>query len=150
MCLPPVPILSQLDPVHISTSYFLNIDFNISLPFKPGSPKRSLSLRFPHQNPVGASTLPHTCYMLRLSHSSWFYDLNNIWWGAETIKLIVIQSSQPLVTWTLVGPHIFLNTLFSDTLNLRSSLNVRYQDSHPYTITSKLCELLTALLSWPL
>jgi hypothetical protein len=28
-----------------------------------GSPKRSLSLRFPHQNPVYSSSLPHTRYM---------------------------------------------------------------------------------------
>jgi hypothetical protein len=31
-CLPPVPILSQLDSVHTSTSYFLKIHFNIILP----------------------------------------------------------------------------------------------------------------------
>ena len=52
---PPVPILSHLDPVHTPTSYFLNIHLNIILPFTPGSPRCSLSLRFPHHNPVYAS-----------------------------------------------------------------------------------------------
>ena len=59
-CPPLVPILSQLDPVHTPTSHFLKIHLNIILPSTPGSPKWSLSLKFPHQNPLYASPLPHT------------------------------------------------------------------------------------------
>ena len=62
-CPPPVLILSQLDPVHTPTFHFLKLHLNIILPSMPGSPKWSLSLRFPHQNPVYASPLPHTRYM---------------------------------------------------------------------------------------
>ena len=58
-CPLPVPILSQLDPVHTPTSHFLKIHLNIILPSRSGSPKWSLSLRFLHQNPLYASPLPH-------------------------------------------------------------------------------------------
>jgi hypothetical protein len=58
-------------------SHFLKTHFNIILPSMPGSSKWTLSLRFPHQNPVGPSALIYT--YTRSSHSSWF-DLSNWWW----------------------------------------------------------------------
>ena len=42
------------------------------------------------------------------------------------------------VTSSLLGPNILLNTLFSHTLSLRSSLNVSDQVSHPYKTTGKI------------
>jgi hypothetical protein len=56
---------------------------------------------------------------------------------------------QPPVTSSLSGPNILLNTLFSNTLSLCSSLNVRDQVSHPYRRTGKiivLCILIFTLL----
>jgi len=92
-CPPPVPILSQLDPFHTPTSHFLRINLNITLLSTPGSHKWSLSHRFPHQNPVYTSPLPHTCYMPHLSHYSWFYHPNNIGQGVTIIKLLIVYFS---------------------------------------------------------
>jgi hypothetical protein len=39
---------------------------------------------------------------------------------------------------SVFGPNILLSTPFSNTFNLRSSLNVRGQVSHPYKTTPKL------------
>jgi len=85
-CPPLVHILSQLDPVHTPTSHFLKIHLNIILPSTSRSPEWSLSLRFPHQNPVYISPLLHTCYLPCPSHSSRFYHLNNIKWGVQIIN----------------------------------------------------------------
>ena len=67
-CPPPVLILSQLHPVPTTPSHFLKIHLNIILPSTSGSPQWSLSLRFPNQNPVHTSSLPHTRHMPRPSH----------------------------------------------------------------------------------
>ena len=42
------------------------------------------------------------------------------------------------VTSSLSGPNILLNALLSNTLSLRSSLNVSDQISHPYKTTGKI------------
>jgi len=42
---------------------------------------------------------------------------------------------------SVLGPDILLGTLFSNTLSLRSSLNVSDQVSHPYKTTGKIIYL---------
>ena len=49
---PPVPILGQPNPVHIPTSHLLEIHPNIIHASTSRNPQRSLSLRFPHQDPI--------------------------------------------------------------------------------------------------
>ena len=51
------------------------------------------------------------------------------------------------VTLSLLGPNI-LNALFSNTLGLRSSLNVSDQVSHPYTTTGKTIVLYILIFKY--
>ena len=65
---PPVSILGQPNPVHIPTYHLLEIHPNIIHPSTPRSPQWSLSLRFPHQDPIHHPLLTHTCHMPCPSH----------------------------------------------------------------------------------
>ena len=76
---PPTPLLE--DP------------FNINLPSTSRYSKRSLSFRFPHQNPVCTSSLLHICHITCPSHTSWFDHSNNIWWRILFMKRLILLSS---------------------------------------------------------
>ena len=82
---PPISILGPPNPVHIPTSYLLEIHPNIIRPSTPRSPQWSLSLRFPHQDPIHPLLLTHTRHMPSPSHSSQFYHPHNIGWGVQII-----------------------------------------------------------------
>ena len=82
-CQPTVSIPGQPNPV--PTSYFLEIHPNIIHPSTPRSPQWSLSLRFPHQDPIHTPSPHHTRHMPSPSHSSRFYHPHNIGWGLQII-----------------------------------------------------------------
>ena len=56
----------------------------------------------PHQNPVGASSLPHTCHIHRASHSYRFYHSKNHLLQSIT-KLLIMQSPLVLSYLVLLG-----------------------------------------------
>ena len=72
---------------------YVRIHLIIFLPSKPESSRWSLSLRFPHQNPVCTSLLSRTCYMPHPSKSSQFDHLNNIGWVVQMIKFLIVYFS---------------------------------------------------------
>jgi hypothetical protein len=90
-CPPPVSIRSQLDLVHNSKSYFLKIHLNIIFPSKSGSPQWSLSLRFPHQNPLHVFYLSNPTYMPCPSHYSRFYHPHYSGWGVQIMELLIMK-----------------------------------------------------------
>ena len=57
--LPPVSIRGQSNLVHIPKSHLLEIHPNIIKPSTPRSPQWSLSLRFPHQDPIHPCPHPY-------------------------------------------------------------------------------------------
>ena len=144
-CPPPVPILNQLHPVHTPHIPPSAIHLNIFLPSTPGSSKWSLPLRSPYQNPAYTSPLPHTCtcptHLILLDAVTRTIFCKQY----RSLSSSLCSFLHSLFTSALLGPNILLNTLFSNTLSLRSSFNVRYQVSHPYKTTNKfilLCILI--------
>ena len=140
-CLPPVPILSLINPVYVSTSHFLKIQLNIILSSNPGSSKWPLSLSFPHQSPVITHLSPiratcPACFIL-------LYLVTRTTFGEQYRSLIFSLCSflHSPVTSSLWDPNIIFSTLFSNTLRLRSSLNVSDQVAHPYNTTGKITVL---------
>jgi len=95
---PPVPILGQPNPVHIPTSHLLEIHPNIIHPSTPSSPQWSLSLRFPHQDPIHSTHL--TPYAPHTQPISFFSILSSAqYWVSSTNHLAsryAISSSPPL------------------------------------------------------
>ena len=117
-CPPPVPILCQLHPVHTPISQFLNL--NIIQPSTPGSPKWSLSLGFPHRNPVYASPtrIRATCS----AHLILLVFITRTIFGEQyrSLSSSLCSFLHSPVTSSRLGPNILLNTLFSNTLNITS------------------------------
>jgi hypothetical protein len=71
-------------------------------------------------------------------HSSQFYHPHNIVGGVQIINLLNMKFAPLLCYLIPLRPNILLNTLFSDTLSLRSSLNISDQVSHPYNTTGRI------------
>jgi hypothetical protein len=78
------------------------------------------------------------------SHPPWL-DHSDYVWRVQVMKLSLCSFFQSPITSSLFGPNILLSTLFSNTLSLCSSLNVRDQVSHPYRTIGKIIVLYNQL-----
>jgi hypothetical protein len=94
----------------------------------------SFVLTFPPMTHMHSSCL-HSCYMPCISHPPRLHHSNYIVLGEEykSRSSSLCSFLHHPVTSSLFGPNILLSTLFSDTLSLRSSLNVRQNYSIVYS-----------------
>jgi hypothetical protein len=116
-CLPLNHILTHIDPVHILASYVFKINFSIILPSLPRTPNWSLLLRCPQSKILYANiicTTHATCnthfILLDLNRLVTYYTRYKLWGFSYNL----LQSRN---TSSIIGPNIFLSTLFSNTLN---------------------------------
>ena len=141
-CPPPLPILSQINPVHAlhSTSWrtilVLSSHLHLGLTsglFPSGFPTKILypPLFFPIH-----ATRPSHLTLLDLITRIIFGE------GYRYLSSSLFSFLHAPVTSSHLGPNILLSTLFPNTLSLRSSLNVSDHVSHPYKTTSKIIILV--------
>jgi hypothetical protein len=77
---------------------------------------------------------PHSYFMSCPSHSPWLDHSNYTWRRVQVMKQFSPTSCHFIPLWA----NILLSTLFSNTLSLCSSLDVRDQVSHPYRTTGEV------------
>lgn len=83
-----VSSILPMPPLHL-----FNIHFNTVHLSLPRSSKWSLFLGSPHHKAVCTSPFICTCHMPRLSHSSWFVHVNNIYYAISFIPFLPPPSS---------------------------------------------------------
>ena len=128
------------------TSHFLKILLNI-LPSTPGSTKwffppgfSTETLYTPLLSQMRATCTAHLILLDFITRTV----LGEEYRSLSTSLLSFLHS---LVTSSLLGPNILLSLLFSDTLSLRSSLDVSDQVSHPYKTTGKIILLYIVIFN---
>ena len=135
---PPVPIQSSINPFY-APPHSLMIHFNIIVSFTFGSSKWCLSLRF---SPTKLFMLLLLSPMLATCPASLILlDLITRTILGEKYRSLSSSLCSFLpypVTSSLLGPNILFSTLFSNTLSLRSYLNLSDQVSHPQKQRAKL------------
>jgi len=138
---PSVPILSQINPAYVPhlTSWrsilILYSHLSLGLPsdlFLSGFPTKTLYT--PLLSPIRATCPAHLILLGLITRTI----LGEQYRSLSSSLCSFLHSP---VTSSLLGPNILLNTLFSNTLSLRSSLNLSDQVSHPCKTTGKIINL---------
>ena len=113
---PRISIPDPPNPVHIPTSYLLEIHPNIIHPSAPRPPQWSPSLRFPHKDPIHplSSPIRATCPAhLILLH---FITRTILGEQYKSFRSSLCNLLHSPFTSSLLGSNILLNIMFSNTL----------------------------------
>jgi hypothetical protein len=127
---PPVPVLSQINPVHglhpTSRRFILILSRYLCLSLPSGS--------FAQVSPLKPCIhLTSSTYVLHVLPLSDF-----LIWSPEYYLVRCTERMHPPLTSSLLRPNILLRTLISNTLSLLSSFNVSDQVSHTCKRVGKL------------
>jgi hypothetical protein len=112
----------SISPHHISLRYILILFSHVHISIFSGF--------IPSSFPINCSLLSHQYYIPWPFNLPWFHYYNNMWQEVQVLKLLIMQFS-PATCHFLLRPNFPLNALFSNTLSVCSSLNVRDQVPHP-------------------
>jgi hypothetical protein len=127
MFLPQVPILSQMNPFQIHLRHLFTVSFQY---FVPIYTRLLLTSPGPTAFPWVTRDLAIQSFLIR---SSEYYrnilekKKHKLWCS------LLCSILEPVLTSSILSPIIFLSSLFSNTLHLCSSLNLRYKVSHTHT-----------------
>ena len=141
-CPPPVHVLSQLDPVHTPypTSWrsilILFSHLCLGLPsghFPSDFPTRTLYETL--LSPICSTCPAHPILLHFVPRTILVEDYRSL---SSSLRSFL----HSLVTTSLLGPNILLNSLFSNILSLGSSLNMSDQISHPHKATREIATFM--------
>jgi hypothetical protein len=99
---------------HICFKSIVILPFSLRVDIK----KDILSFEFSHQNPASIFLRPHIWHTPRPSHCSWLDHSNSILWGVIPWMSSLCNFLQALFPSSLLGPSVFLSSLFSNVLSL--------------------------------
>ena len=117
-----LPILSQINPVHTPHPIFWMISLILSSHLNLGLPSGLLPSGFPTKTlytpllyPIQATCPAHLNHLDLITQTM-------LGEGYRSLNSSLCSSLHSFVSSSLLGPNFLLNTLFSNTLNLHSSL----------------------------
>jgi hypothetical protein len=126
-----VPILSQINPVQALPPNALRSVLILSSYLRLSLPSGLLPTGVLTKAPYAILLTPDHVMLLDLI--TWIFGEEYIPWSSSLRSF-----RQSPVTLSLLGPNLFLSTLFSNSLSLCSSLNFGDQVSHSHTTTRKI------------